>query len=122
MSRLLKNALRSTKLKKMKKKSSTRSTLAHPAARETFQSSVSVRHFPTITARRRACHAVAPRMRGEGGFFNLRALLGLTLCFFGLALAILAGRDGALRRAPQPERYMPVPGDSPQSEATRLEQ
>src|SRR5437773_4378066 len=116
MSRLLKNAFRSTKLKTMKKKFSTRSVLARPPARENFQSSVSVRHFPTITARRRACHAVGPRMRHEGGFINLRALLALSLCFSGVALAIFAGRDGALRHASQPDRYMPVPGDSSQSE------
>jgi hypothetical protein len=64
----------------------------------------------------------ARRSIGEGGFFNLRALLGLTLCFSGVALAIFAGRDGALRRASQPERYMPVPGASSQDEAARLAQ
>jgi hypothetical protein len=55
-------------------------------------------------------------------FFNLRVLLGLTLCFFGLALAMLAGREGPLRRASQPERYMPVPGANSQDEAARLAQ
>src|SRR5436190_3630243 len=60
------------------------------------------------------------RSLGEGGFFNLRALLGLTLCLFGLALAIFAGRSGALNRASQPDRYMPVPGASSQDEAARL--
>ncbi|PYL69800.1 MAG: hypothetical protein DMF28_01910, partial [Verrucomicrobia bacterium] len=58
----------------------------------------------------------------EGGFFNLRALLGLTLCFFGLALAIFAGRNGALQRPSEPARYMPVPGASSQDEAARLAQ
>src|SRR5437870_10454201 len=65
---------------------------------------------------------LARRSLGEGGFFNLRALLGLTLCLFGLALAIFAGRDGALRRASQPERYVALPGSSLQSEAARLAQ
>src|SRR5436309_4808297 len=58
----------------------------------------------------------------EGGFFNLRALLGLTLCLFGVALAIFAAREAALRPAPEPDRYMPVPGGSSQSEAAGLEQ
>src|SRR6266487_2132940 len=58
----------------------------------------------------------------EGGFINLRTLLGLTLCFSGVALAIFAGRDGALRRASQPERYMPVPGARLQEEAIGLAQ
>src|SRR6266699_951982 len=62
------------------------------------------------------------RSLGEGGFINLRALLGLTLCFSGVALAIFAGRDGALRRASQPERYMPVPGGNLQGEAAGLAQ
>jgi hypothetical protein len=65
---------------------------------------------------------VVPRLRDEGGFFNLRALLGLTLCLFGVALAILAERGAALRPAPEPDRYMPVPGNSSQSEAAGLEQ
>src|SRR5437899_8559191 len=62
------------------------------------------------------------RSLGEGGFFNLRALLGLTLCLFGVALAIFAARDAALRPASEPDRYMPVPGGSSQSEAAGLEQ
>ena len=62
------------------------------------------------------------RSLGEGGFFNLRALLGLTLCLFGVALAIFAGKDAALRPAPEPDRDMPVPGNSSQSESARLEQ
>src|SRR4029077_7185818 len=72
----------------------------------------------------------ARRSLGQGGFFNLRALLGITLCFLGLALAMLAGRGGALRHpgAPvtrpyqEPERYMPVPGVGSQTEAARLAQ
>src|SRR5437899_2934129 len=62
------------------------------------------------------------RSLGEGGFFNLRALLGLTLCLFGVALAIFAAREAALRPASEPDRYMPVPGGSLQDEAARLEQ
>src|SRR5438874_8604614 len=72
----------------------------------------------------------ARRSLGKGGFFNLRALLGITLCIVGLALAILAERDGALRRPDtratrpyqEPERYMPVPGVGSQTEAARLAQ
>src|SRR6267378_102311 len=60
------------------------------------------------------------RSLGEGGFFNLRALLGLTLCVFGVALAILAERGVAPRPAPEADRYMPVPGGSSQSESARL--
>src|SRR6266481_9655269 len=65
---------------------------------------------------------LARRSLGEGGFFNLRALLGLTLCLFGVALAIFAAREAALRPAQEPDRYMPVPGTSSESEAARLEQ
>src|SRR5438046_8018646 len=56
----------------------------------------------------------------EGGFFNIRTLLGLTLCFSGLALAIIAGRDNALRSVSKPDRYMPVPGADGRDEAARL--
>src|SRR5213592_3957780 len=66
--------------------------------------------------------APAARRYREGGFFNLRALLGLTLCLFGVALAIFAGREAALRPAPEPDRYMPVAGARSQSEAAGLEQ
>src|SRR5947208_4146312 len=62
------------------------------------------------------------RSLGEGGFFNLRALLGLTLCLFGVALAIFAAREAALRPGSEPDRYMPVPGGRSQSEAAGLEQ
>src|ERR1051326_3061993 len=57
---------------------------------------------------------------GEAGFFNPRALLGLTMCFVGLALAIFAARESSLRRMPQPARYMPVPGGNLQGEAAGL--
>ena len=89
----------------MKKKSSTRSALV--------RRSLLTRRSPAIAGR---------KLVHEGGFFNLRALLGLTLCFFGLALAILAGRNGALQRPSEPARYMPVPGASSQDEAARLAQ
>src|SRR5204862_3624789 len=65
--------------------------------------------------------APAARRYREGGFFNLRALLGLTLCLFGVALAIFAAREAALRPASEPERYMPVPGASSREEARGLE-
>ena len=62
------------------------------------------------------------RSLAEGGFFNLRALLGLTFCLSGVALAIFAGREAALRPASEPDRYMPVPGSNSKNEAAGLEQ
>src|SRR6266404_6069911 len=62
------------------------------------------------------------RSPGKGGFFNLRALLGLTLCLSGVALAILAERGAAPRPAPEADRYMPVPGGNSQSESAGLAQ
>src|SRR5437773_10869535 len=70
----------------------------------------------------RRSSAPAARRYREGGFFNLRALLGLTLCLVGVALAIVAARQAALRPAPEPDRYMPVAGARSQSEAAGLEQ
>src|SRR5438046_5764250 len=58
----------------------------------------------------------------QGGFINLRILLGLTLGLSGIALAIFAGKDAAVPRASEPERYMPVPGAKGQSEAAGLQQ
>src|SRR6266850_1251633 len=58
--------------------------------------------------------------RGQSGFINLRTLLGLTLGLSGVALAILAGKDGALRRPSELERYMPVPGSDTRDEASGL--
>ena len=58
----------------------------------------------------------------DGGFFNLRTVLGLTLCFCGVALAIFGGSHGVLRRASQRDRYLPVPGASSRDEAARLAQ
>src|SRR5947199_700354 len=57
---------------------------------------------------------------GEAGFFNPRALLGLTVCFAGLALAIFAAKESTVHRVLQPARYMPVPGNDLQGEAARL--
>jgi len=92
----------------MKKKCSTRSTDA--------RHSLSTRRSPAIAGQ---------RPFGEGGFINFRAVLGLTLGLSGIALAIFAGRDIAVPRAPEPERYMPAPGAKGESEAVglaRLEQ
>ena len=71
----------------------------------------------------------------QSAFFNRRVLLGFTLSFLGVALAIFAGWGGALRspggpsrtgvpagRPDQPARYMPVPGGNLQDEATGLAQ
>jgi hypothetical protein len=52
-------------------------------------------------------------------------LLALLFAFTGVALAIFAGRDFAVRPASEPDRYMPVPGSKPETEAAglaRLEQ
>src|SRR6476469_371493 len=58
----------------------------------------------------------------QGGFINLRILLGLSLGLSGIALAIFAGKDAAVPRASEPERYMPGPGAKGQSESAALEQ
>src|SRR6187399_2716505 len=89
----------------MKNKCSTRSTDPHH--------NLFARRSPAIAGRRRL---------GNGGFINLRALFAVFLCFTGVALAIFAGRDVAVRRASEPDRYMPVPGAKGQSEAAGLEQ
>ena len=62
------------------------------------------------------------RSLGKSGFINLRVLLALFLAFTGVALAIFAGKDAAVPRASEPERYMPVPGAKGQSESAALEQ
>ena len=50
------------------------------------------------------------RNRREAGFFNPRALLGLTLCFVALALAIFAAREirRAVHRSPPGTRLYPT--------------
>src|SRR3982751_1607290 len=63
-----------------------------------------------------------PKRFDEAGFVNLRALLSLLIGFTGVALAIFAGRDVAVRPASEPERYVPVPAAQGQSEAAGLEQ
>ena len=60
------------------------------------------------------------RSLGKGGFINLRTLFGLTLGLSGIALAIFAGKEGAVPRASEPERYMPVPGGKSGDEAKGL--
>src|SRR5256714_1192046 len=79
-----------------------------------------VRHNPWL--------AVVPRLRGEGGFFNLRALIGFTLCFAGVALALFAhfspvtdhlSLPGAAKTS-RPLPYMPAPGGRPEAEAADL--
>ena len=79
-----------------------------------------VRHNP--------CLAVVPRLRDEGGFFDLRALIGFTLCFAGVALALFAhfspipdhlGLSGAVK-ASRPLPYIPAPGGRPEAEAADL--
>src|SRR5438552_162653 len=79
-----------------------------------------VRHNP--------CLAVVPRLRDEGGFFNLRALFAFTLCFAGVALALFAhfspvtdhlGLSGATKATP-PLPYLPAPGGRPEAETADL--
>ena len=76
------------------------------------------------------CLAVTSR---EGGFFNLRALIGFTLCFVGVALALFARFSPltdhvslpSATKASRPLPYMPAPGQKPETEAAdlgRLEQ
>src|ERR1051325_493384 len=64
--------------------------------------------------------AVVSTRFSQTGFINLRTLLGLTLGLSGVALAIFAGKDAALPRSSEPERYMPVPGGDSRDEAASL--
>src|SRR5436190_12047638 len=63
---------------------------------------------------------LARRPVSEGGFFSLRALLGLAICLLGAVLAIFAVRPSAEQRTQGPLRYMPVPADNPQEESAAL--
>jgi hypothetical protein len=78
--------------------------------------------FAHSMSRRRLSHRSfrSTVTHGQGGFFNLRALLALTLCCSGLALAIIAVKGGAARDHSERERYMPVPGGDSRDEAKGL--
>ncbi|PYI94865.1 MAG: hypothetical protein DMF00_17050 [Verrucomicrobia bacterium] len=78
------------------------------------------RYLTPLRLSRRSDRESSRSSVGEAGFFNPRALLGLTLCFAGLALAIFAARESTVHRVSQPARYMPVPGNDLQGEAARL--
>ena len=69
---------------------------------------------------RRSDHKSSRSSVGEAGFFNPRALLGLTVCFAGLALAIFAARESTVHRVSPPARYVAAPGSDRQGEAARL--
>jgi len=66
---------------------------------------------------------VKRKSSSRSAFFNLRALLGFTLCLFGVALAIFAGRDAML---PRPDgtarraRYRPSPGGDSQGDTAGM--
>src|SRR5437763_15381534 len=78
------------------------------------------RYLTPLRLSRRSDRESSRSSVGEAGFFNPRALLGLTLCFAGLALAIFAARESTVRHLSQPARYMPAPGSDLQGEAERL--
>ena len=68
-----------------------------------------------------------PATAGRGGLAKAGSLTSVrcsdcSSAFTGVALAIFAGRDAAVRPASEPERYMPVPGAKGQSESAALEQ
>jgi len=64
----------------------------------------------------------------EGGFVNLRVLMGFTLCFVGVALALFAHFSPLTdhvslpnaTNASRPLPYMPAPGGRPQAEVADL--
>src|ERR1044071_6631921 len=62
------------------------------------------------------------RAHRQGGFLSLRALLGLTLCFLGVALGIFAAKETLSSRVSEPLHYAPVPGAGPKDEGAGLEQ
>ena len=59
---------------------------------------------------------------GQRGFINFRMLVGLSLVLSGVALAILASKEGSMQRHSEPERYMPVPGGDSRDESAALGQ
>src|SRR3954471_8342556 len=69
---------------------------------------------------RRSDHKSSRRSVDKGGFFDLRVLLALMLCFVGVALAMFSIKESTPPPVSQPARYMPVPGGELQSEAARL--
>src|SRR6266568_6113033 len=78
------------------------------------------RYLTPLRLSRRSDRESSRSSVGEAGFFNPRALLGLTVCFAGLALAIFAARESTVRHLSQPARYMAAPGSDMQGEAARL--
>src|SRR5436190_4632282 len=61
----------------------------------------------------------------QSAFFNLRALIGLFFCFSGALLALFASGVFTGKNSGRPARYMPAPGQRPDTEAAdlgRLEQ
>ncbi len=61
----------------------------------------------------------------HSAFFNLRLLISLLFSFSGALLALFGSGVFSSREAERPARYMPVPGNSPETEAAdlgRLEQ
>lgn len=65
---------------------------------------------------------LTPTRLSQRGFINLRTLLGLSLVLSGVALAIIAGKEGALQRRSEAERYMPVPSGDSRNESAALGQ
>src|ERR687887_1097150 len=56
----------------------------------------------------------------EGGFVNLRVLIGLLFCFSGALLALFGAGVFSGKNPERPESYMPVPGGRVESEAADL--
>src|SRR5689334_21950588 len=58
--------------------------------------------------------------RTNSAFFNLRVLVGLLFCFSGTFLALFASGVFSGGEANEKERYMPAPGQRPESEGADL--
>src|SRR5204863_1839352 len=56
----------------------------------------------------------------QSAFFNLRALIGLFFCFSGALLALFASGVFTGKNSGRPARYMPAPGQRPDTEAANL--